>query len=137
MAGLSQPTQAHQSWCYGHAQSLAVDFSRPSAQITNSQQGTFQLYQADIYPAMNKPTQAPDSLEIAQRTMSPLCSQAQCSPEPRQEWGEAKKQSWRFSISSCKSQRSCRCNQSYFFPYVSPVCLAKNKWAGLIKPKLY
>lgn len=67
----------------------------------------------------------------------PFAPQAQCSPEPKQEWGEAKKQSWRFSISSCKSLRSCRCNQSYFFLHVSPVCLAKNKWAGLIKPKLY
>lgn len=35
------------------------------------------------------PTQAPDVLEIAPRTMSPFAPRAECSPGPRQERGEA------------------------------------------------
>lgn len=47
------------------------------------------------------------------------------------------KRSWSFSISSYEPLRSCRCDQSFFFSYVFPFCLAKNKRSGLPQPKFY
>lgn len=121
MAGMSQPTWSPESLHYGQAQSFGVDFSRPSAQITDGQPGTLLFVSSRSLP-WNVPwvrasqPRPQTCWKLLREQCHPLL------PEPSALLGPGRsgvkllwKRSWSFSISSYESLRSCRCNQSYFF----------------------
>lgn len=125
----------------------AVDFSRPSAQITDGQPGTL-LFAASrslvqnmswIWASQPRPRGAPPCWELLREQHHPFAPRAKGSPGPRQERGEAAPEStagaFPFPLMSHWGVVGVISRRVFFCVFL--VCLAKSKRPGLTQPKLY
>jgi len=96
MAEVSQPAWSPECLHYSHTQSSAVDFSRPSAQLTLGQPVTLLFVPARCLPwkvpwvrASQAPCWKMPCWKMLREQCHPFAPRAECSPEPGQEQGEA------------------------------------------------